>query len=101
MMQDGVKVFQYVKSKFVAGKIGVHGESLGGSVAAYIGSKCNTDFVFVDRSFSSLQDVAYWTFGGRATAMAYKIFTRWSTLSWPNFVEIKNTYKLLGADPND
>lgn len=36
IMKDGEKVFQYVKSKLITGKIGVHGESLGGCVASYI-----------------------------------------------------------------
>jgi hypothetical protein len=35
-MKDGEKVFQYVKSNLISGKLGVHGESLGGSVASYI-----------------------------------------------------------------
>jgi hypothetical protein len=74
-----------VKSKFVIGKIGVHGESLGGCVASYIAKKCNVDFVFIDRTFSSLTDVAYWTFGGKFMEVVFKIFTRWSVECWTNF----------------
>ena len=59
------------------------------------------DFVFVDRSFSSLWEVAYWTFGGKPIEIAFKILTRWTSSSWTNYNDIKNCYKLLGADPND
>lgn len=78
IMKDGEKVYQYVRSNLVQGKLGVHGESLGGCAASYIARKCKVDFVFVDRTFASLVDVAYWTFGGRAVGILFKIFTRWS-----------------------
>lgn len=64
-MRDGEKVCQYVRSNLVQEKIGIHGESLGGMVASYIAKKCKVDFVFSDRTFASLADVAYWTFGGK------------------------------------
>lgn len=59
------------------------------------------DFVFVDRTFSSLKEVAYWGLGGKPVEIMYKIFTRWTASSWINYHEIKNCYKVLGCDPND
>lgn len=67
-----------MKSNLVAGKIGIHGESLGGSVASYIASKCHVDFVFSDRTFSSLTDVAKWGFGDRPYGFIFRFFTRWN-----------------------
>ena len=54
LQQDGEHVTKYVKSSLVTGKVGVHGVSLGGSVASYIATKVQLDFLFVDRSFQSL-----------------------------------------------
>ena len=75
LMKDGEKVFHYAKSNLVSGKIGVHGQSMGGCVAAYIAKKCKVDFVFIDRTFASVHDVAYWTFGGRVVGCFFQIFT--------------------------
>lgn len=51
----------------------VHGESLGGMVASYVTMKSNTgmiggrnihiDFAYIDRTFASLDNVAYWSSG--------------------------------------
>jgi hypothetical protein len=58
-MRDGEKVYQYVKSSLnITGKVGIHGESLGGCVASYVAKKNKLDFVFADRTFSGLLDVA-------------------------------------------
>ena len=37
--------------------LGVHGESIGGVVAAHVAWKCKLDFLFVDRCFSTLEDL--------------------------------------------
>ena len=74
LQQDGEHVTKYVKSSLVTGKVGVHGVSLGGSVASYIASKVQLDFLFVDRSFQSLQSIAYWV-GGSPLLWIFKIFT--------------------------
>ena len=58
IMKDGDKVYQYVRSSMVTGKIGIHGESLGGCVASFIAKKNNVDFIFSDRTFASVLDVA-------------------------------------------
>lgn len=96
-----------MKSNLVTGKIGVHGESLGGSVASFIARKCNVDFVFVDRTFASLPAVAYWTFGGRIVDIIFRVFTRWNEECWLNYCligkqgEENKAYKLMGCDPDD
>lgn len=74
MQKDGLAVVKHVKENVVSGKVGVHGVSLGGSIANYIASKLKLDFAFIDRSFQSLQSIAYW-FGGRAILWVFRIFT--------------------------
>lgn len=54
-------------------KIMVHGESLGGMAASYVAMKSNSgmiwarnipvDFAFIDRTYASLDNVAYWSAG--------------------------------------
>lgn len=39
LQQDGEHVAKYVKSALVTGKVGVHGVSLGGSIASHIANK--------------------------------------------------------------
>ena len=38
-------------------RVGVHGESLGGTVACHLARKLDVDFLFADRTFSSLDSV--------------------------------------------
>jgi alpha/beta superfamily hydrolase len=74
IQQDGEAVANYVRKNLVSGKVGVHGESLGGSVAAHIASHVKLDFVFVNRTFSSLQHVAYFI-GGKLLVYLFKFLT--------------------------
>ena len=56
--KDGEYVFRHFKDHFgLSSLIGVHGESLGGSVACYIARTCKVDFLFANRTFSKLTDV--------------------------------------------
>jgi hypothetical protein len=87
----------------VTGKLGVHGESLGGSVAAYIASRVKLDFVLVNRTFSCLQSVAHFG-GGKAVVWLFKFLTcgGWPDKGLEHFQSIlPETYTLFGADPND
>jgi hypothetical protein len=40
--------------------LGVHGESLGGMIATHIAKNMSVEFLFADRTFSSLSDVAFY-----------------------------------------
>lgn len=71
---DGEHVARHVRSTLVTGKVGIHGVSLGGSIASYIASKVQVDMLFVDRSFQSLQHVAL-ALGGKPLLWAFKLFT--------------------------
>ncbi len=106
IMKDGEKVYQYVKSNLVdGGKIGIHGESLGGCVASHVARTCQVDFVFSDRAFASLTAVVQWGFGGPKVAKLFGLLTGWREECWVNFHEAcreqPQGYKLLGCDSND
>lgn len=58
---DGEYILKYIKENKDYEKIGVHGQSLGGSVAARLGK--SIDFMFADRTFSSLGNVAFYSYG--------------------------------------
>ena len=85
------------------GKLGVHGESLGGSVAGFIAKKCNVDFVFIDRTFASLPDTAHWMLGGSFIRLLFVGLTRWTEKMWTNYTEgVKGEcYKIMGCDSED
>ena len=89
IQRDGEYVLQYVKSNLVRGKVGVHGESMGGSVANYIATKSTLSYVCVNRTFSSLQRVAYWSVAGKISAAMLSCFTfGWNDHGLQNFKNI-------------
>lgn len=76
VMRDGEIVLEYAREKFIQQvdgsiqvKVIVHGESMGGMVASYVAMKSAinkqipVDFAFINRTFSSLDSVAYWSAG--------------------------------------
>lgn len=74
IQQDGLKVAQYAKTHLIKGKFGVHGESLGGSVANFISSKLPLDFAMISRTFASLQHEAM-AFGGKFLLRLFEVLT--------------------------
>lgn len=81
VMKDAEVVLEYAKEKFIQQsdlvggksqikvKVVVHGESMGGMVASYVAMRSNikkelpVDFAFIDRTFASLDNVAFWQSG--------------------------------------
>ena len=78
VMMDAEVVLEYAREKFIQQvdgsisegvKVIVHGESIGGMVATYVAMKSAinkqlpVDFAFINRSFGSLDAVAYWSAG--------------------------------------
>ena len=71
IMKDTEVVLEYALEKFATSqnKIVVHGESMGGMAAAYVAMRSalnkqiHVDMAFIDRTFSSLDNVAYWSAG--------------------------------------
>mmetsp|Transcript_5508 Transcript_5508/g.5237 ORF Transcript_5508/g.5237 Transcript_5508/m.5237 type:complete len:173 (-) Transcript_5508:306-824(-) len=64
MYEDAEMIVEYLRNeRGINQKIGAHGQSLGGPVAAYLGRNCNIDFLFVDRSFSEIDMVVETSYG--------------------------------------
>ncbi len=74
--------------------IGAHGESLGGLVAMHLGNyKNGLNFLFADRTMSSLSDVA--NFGMSKTfKILFKLLTSWDYSLSPAYLN-SNCYKLF------
>src|SRR5574343_1606113 len=58
IFKAGEEIFEFLRTKKQIKTIGIHGESLGGAVACYLAWKCSPDFLFADRTFSSLCETA-------------------------------------------
>lgn len=82
-------------------EIGVHGQSLGGAVACYLARHCNMDFVFIDRSFSSIDKVVERSYGRFLQySLKFLTFFSWEFEATKNYI-FANTYKVIGCDPKD
>jgi len=55
----------------------VHGYSLGGSIACHLASKKQLDFLFADRTFSSLSTVGAKSFGSKLRFL-FNLLTDWN-----------------------
>mmetsp|Transcript_36501 Transcript_36501/g.42009 ORF Transcript_36501/g.42009 Transcript_36501/m.42009 type:complete len:185 (+) Transcript_36501:837-1391(+) len=102
MLEDGEMIIDYLRNeRCVRKKIGVHGQSLGGAVACHLARNCNLDFVFVDRSFSSLNKVVEVSYGKIPLIMLKVLsFFSWKFDAATNY-RLATTYKVIGADPRD
>jgi pimeloyl-ACP methyl ester carboxylesterase len=99
LQQDAVMVLKHLRDIRGIMRIGVHGESFGGCVAAYLASQCRVEFVFADRSFWSLDKTAYYGFGRVAQALL-GLFSGRSSDSAENFLTA-SCPKFLSSDPKD
>ena len=98
--KDGEYVLKHFVEHFgLTNLIGVHGESLGGSVAWYIARTCKVDFLFANRTFSRITDVPLRAFGSIAKWM-YMWLTWFNDDVASDFLEAR-WYKVLGWDPQD
>ena len=96
---DGEILIYYLRTELKLGKIAIHGESLGGSIACYLAKKCNLDFLFADRSLSSLAEAGFFNYG-KLCYWALKIFLHSDCDTVSDFLGTK-CYKLLSADHKD
>ena len=89
MQRDGEYVMQYVQSNLVRGKVGIHGESMGGSIASHIATKSTLSYACINRTFSSLHQVAYWSVAGKVASAMLSLFTfGWGDHGLENFQRI-------------
>ena len=99
--KDAEYIIHHMRSeKRLTGPFGVHGTSLGGSVAAYVGKHCKVDFLFSDRSFASATEVARVVFGGFVAFLVKLLLWEWNHNPAQDFFE-SPCYKLIGFDAKD
>ena len=79
--------------------LGVHGESLGGSIACHLARHAEVDFLFADRTFTSLGNVARYNFG-KIAQLAFKVAGSKDCNAAEDFIETRCT-KIMSCDCND
>jgi len=99
LKKDGEIVLDYLKRIRKVQKIGIHGESFGGCIAAHLANKSTVEFVFLDRCFSSLNDMALYSFG-KVASFIYKYIGRWRVDVSSDFLS-SECYKVLSVDHQD
>ena len=75
-------------------KVGAHGLSMGGLVAAHLARKGLVDFLFADRTFSSLEEVPVYSMGAWAK-WSIKIFAAWKDVDATKDYIFSNSYKVM------
>ena len=78
----------------------MHGRSVGGVIATHLARRGYTDFLFADRTFSSLGRVTRYTIGKWAQK-ALPMFTFKSDINLVNDYIYTSCYKVMGNDVND
>eukprot|EP01017_Pseudomicrothorax_dubius_P004324 TRINITY_DN10843_c0_g1_i2.p1 TRINITY_DN10843_c0_g1~~TRINITY_DN10843_c0_g1_i2.p1 ORF type:complete len:812 (+),score=218.85 TRINITY_DN10843_c0_g1_i2:289-2724(+) len=99
LLRDAETVVDYLRSTMNVRKLGVHGESLGGMVAAHVAAKKNLDFLCADRTFSALRDVVRHGLN-RVIEGIYLSITFWSQRVCGDYLDTK-CYKVITFDPKD
>lgn len=99
LKRDGECIVEYLRHVRKVGKLGFYGERLGGAIASHLARTMGADFLFVDRSFSSLDHVALFNF----SKLAYYVFKcfYWKLEDFSLDFLRADCYKLLTVDPND
>ncbi|CAK62025.1 unnamed protein product (macronuclear) [Paramecium tetraurelia] len=99
-IEDGRYVAEYFRSKQKIKTLGAHGQSLGGMVAAEVAYKMKLQFLIVDRSFSSLGQVAAAMFSSSTVRFIYNCLVSWDK---PNYLAYYKYVgpKLIIQDPKD
>ena len=81
-------------------RVGVHGRSVGGVVATHIARKGYVDFLFADRTFSSLDEVVKYSFG-RWAQILLPLFMLTFDMDLTTDYIFSSCYKVIANDPND
>lgn len=99
LVSDGEVLASHIKSLLPTYKFGIHGESLGGCIAIHVSQSINPDFLFADRTFSTLSDAILFSLG----KLAYLCFfiAGFSDIDSVSPYLKLTCYKLLAFDPSD
>lgn len=99
LLTDGEEIFKYLRINKSVEVIGIHGESLGGCISSYLANKCSANFLFADRTFSSLSEAAFYNFG-KLAYYGFRLSCSEDINSSTHFLSTK-CYKVLSSDFND
>ncbi|KAG5179195.1 hypothetical protein JKP88DRAFT_350016 [Tribonema minus] len=99
LQADACEAVQYLRERQGMQHVMVHGESIGGMVAAAAAARCQVDLAVLDRTFSSLPAAAQ-RLMGTWTNPAMWALTQWSTNVARDFIAC-DCAKLVACDPED
>lgn len=102
LAQDLDMLIRYLRTDRGIESIALHGESIGGMVAAAGAARAPEgliSLVVIDRSFSSLSAAAQRLMGAW-TGPAIKLFTGWTT-NVPAWLHTAKCHKIIACDPRD
>lgn len=99
--QDAETVVQFIRQKVGQhAKVGVHGRSIGGLVASHLARKGLVNFLFADRTFTALDEVAAQMLGEWAR-YGLRFFTMWLNTDVTTDYIFSSCYKVMGVASND
>jgi hypothetical protein len=99
LIKDAELIYNYLREVRQLTTIGVHGESIGGAIAATLAKTVDIKFCFSDRSFSSIGEVAKYNVVTLAGGIM-RLTTGWREDFADDFAKVK-CYKLLSSDYQD
>ncbi|CAD8108203.1 unnamed protein product [Paramecium primaurelia] len=99
LLQDANTLVNYFREHYNITRFGIQGYSLGGSIAGEVALLNNLDFLIVDRTFSSIGQVASKCFSSRIR-MLLNILTDWDKPQYMNYWNYKG-HKLIVQDSKD
>jgi len=90
----------YLRREMGIKRLGVHGENVGGVVAAHLAKAKNLDFLYLDRNFANLSQIGELTCGTGFLGRIYKHLTMWTDDVCSDYLEAR-CYKLISFDAKD
>ena len=99
LKRDGELMIDFLYTQKEVKRLGIHGESLGGAIACHLAKNRLVEFLFVDRSFSSLGDIAKFNFN-KIVYWIFKAFHWDRTCVSSDYCSVE-CYKILSSDPQD
>ncbi|CAD8106330.1 unnamed protein product [Paramecium primaurelia] len=99
LLSDANTIVNYFKEHFNIMRFGIQGYSLGGSIAGEVALLNNLDFLIVDRTFSSIGQIASKCFSSRIR-MLFNIITDWDKPYYMNYWNYRG-HKLIVQDSKD
>lgn len=99
LQKDAEFLVDFMRDQLKVKLLGVHGESLGGMIAVHVAKTRKIDFLFADRTFSSLSTVAELGFS-KVARFLFNLLTDWNYDSSLHYTDV-TSYKLIAYDPRD